>query len=248
MNAQNSITEHIAATIAAGRMVEEERKQRADEAAALAIAERKRKLAEEWAPHMERLCNALPDWAVAYVVDPEQEYERADYDYDRYVTQYAPISIVVPYLAPIAAYVYRGCIYFDVATPQHDEDGMPCLAQVNFWRNQHNIDSGETDFAIAILRAKDAWDRYTTMIDKWNAAERETEAATPGPAPIPLRQRLPVTDPAEYLVNMLDSMDDMTKLDAAPLWIALMLGMELREMRNTLDDIAAALTEPIVEN
>lgn len=233
MNAEISITEHIAATVAVATTVQ---------------ALRKRKLTAEWEPHMETLRTVLPEWALPYVVDPEEEYERADYNYDRYVTRYTPISIVVPYLAPIAAYVYRGCIYFDVATPQHDEDGMPCLAQVNFWRNQHNIDSGETDFAIAILRAKDAWDRYTTMIDKWNAAERETEAATPGPAPIPLRQRLPVTDPAEYLVNMLDSMDDMTKLDAAPLWIALMLGMELREMRNTLDDIAAALTEPIVEN
>ena len=245
MNAEISITDHIAAAINVANTVQALRKQRAAEAAAEAEAERKRKLTAEWEPHMETLCTALPEWALPYVVAPECEYERNDYEYDRYVTRYAPISIVVPHLAPIAAYVYRGCIYFDVATPQRDEDGVPCLAQVTYWRNHHNIDSGETDFAIAILRAKDAWDRYTTMLDHYEAKCSETAQPQAAPAPIPLRARLPVTDPAEYLVTMLDSMDDMTELDAAPLWSALMLGMELRGIRSALEDIAAALTVPV---
>jgi hypothetical protein len=78
-----------------------------------------------------------------------------------------------------------------------------------------------------------------------NAQESITERiAEPTPEPIPLRQRLPITDPAEYLVDILDGMKDMMTVDAAPLWSALMLGMELRGIRTALEDIAAALTVP----
>ena len=120
MNAEISITERIATTIAAGCETVAERKRQAEWAAEQAAAKRKEDLALDWAPHMETLRIALPEWALPYVVDPEQEYERQDYDFDRYVTRFSPINIVVPYLAPIAAYVYKGGIYYDVATPQHD--------------------------------------------------------------------------------------------------------------------------------
>ena len=242
MNAQNSITEHIAATIAAGRQAEAERKRQAELAAAQAEAKRKHDLALDWTPKMELLCSALPDWALDFVVDPDQEYSRyMGFDEGN---GFAPINIVIPHLAPIAAYVFNGDIYYVAATPQRDEDGMPCLAQLTYRRNKYEL-HGETDFAVAVMKAKEAWDRYTTMLDKWAGAQRE---AVPQPAPIPLRQRLAVTDPAEYLVSILDSMPDMTVPETAPLWSALMLGMELRGIRSALEDIAAALTEPIVEN
>lgn len=242
MNAQISITERITKTIAAGRQVEEERKRQAALAATQAEAKLKHELALEWAPHMETLCTALPDWVLPYVVDPEQEYSRyIGFDEGN---GYAPISIVVPYLAPIAAYVYQGRIYYAVAKPQRDEDGIPCLAQLVYRRNKYELHDGETDFAIAVMQAKEAWDRYTTMLDAWEAAQREAQTAEPVEERIPLLQRLPSVEPAEYLVNILDSMPDMTTVDAAPLWSALMLGMELRGIRSALEDIAAALTVP----
>ena len=244
MNAEISITERIATTIAAGQETVAERKRQAEWAAEQAEAKRKEDLALDWPPHMETLCSALPEWALPYVVEPDQDYSRyMGFDEGN---GFAPISIVIPNLAPIAAYVYDGRIYYAAATPQRDEDGVPCLAQLTYRRNKYELQDGDHDFAVAVLKAKDAWDRYTTMLDKWEAAQ-QAPAAEPQPAPIPLRKRLPVTDPAEYLVNILDSMPDMTAPEAAPLWAALMLGMELREMRNALDDIAAALTVPADE-
>ena len=101
MNAEISITDHITAAINVANTVQALRKQRAAEAAAEAEAERKRKLTAEWEPHMETLRTALPEWALPYVVTPE-------HDYMRYIgfdegNGYAPISIVIPQLAPIAA-------------------------------------------------------------------------------------------------------------------------------------------------
>lgn len=243
MNAEISISERIAETIAQAQEAEAERKRQAELAAAQAEAKRQHELRLGWAPQMERLCSALPEWALTYVVDPDQEYERNDYDYDRYITRYAPISIVIPNLAPIAAYVYGERIYFDVATPQRDEDGVPCLAQVSYLRNANNIDSGETDFGVAVMKAKEAWDRYTTMAAKWEANTHE-RVPEPEPTNEPLRARLSSTDPAAYLVNILDGMPDMTYPESAPIWSALMLGMELRGIRSALEDIAAALTVP----
>ena len=247
MNAEISITERIAATIAQAQATEAERKRQAQLAAAEAEAKRQHELRLEWVPQIERLCTTLPEWALPYVVDPNQEYAR----YLGYENGngYAPISIVIPCLAPIAAYVYGDSVFYAVATPQRDEDGVPCLAQVDYRRVKYELMDGETDFGIAVMKAKDAWDRYTSMAEKWEAAQREAENTPPPPAPIPLRQRLPHADPAEYLVGILDGMPDMTVPESAPVWMALMLGMELREIRNTLDDIAATLTVPeMVEN
>ena len=245
MNAEISITERIAETIAQAQETEAERQRQAQLAAAQSEAKRQHELRLEWVPQMERLCTALPEWALTYVVDPDQEYSHyLGFDEGN---GYAPISIVIPNLAPIAAYVYQDVVYYAAATPQRDEDGVPCLAQLTYYRNKYEIQNSETDFGVTVMKAKDAWDRYTTMAETWEAAQHAQhaqQAEDSKPAPIPLRQRLPLTDPAEYLVNILDGMPDLTVPESAPLWTALMIGMELREIRNTLDDIAAALTVP----
>ena len=242
MNAEISITERIAETIAQAQETEAERRRQAELVAKQAEAKRQHELRLEWAPQMEQLCSVLPEWALPYVDEPDQEYTRyIGFDEG---SGYAPVNIIIPNLAPIAAYVFKDHIFYAVATPQRDEDGVPCLAQLTYRRNKYEVQDGEADFAIAVMKAKEAWDRYTTMAEKWEAAQREAQTAEPAPAPIPLRQLLPVTDPAEYLVNMLDGMTDMTSPAAAPLWSALMLGMELRGIRSALEDIAAALSEP----
>lgn len=239
MNAEISITERIAETIAQAQEAEAERKRQAALSAAQAEAQRQHELRLEWAPQMERLCSALPEWALPYVVDPDQEYSHyLGFDEGN---GYAPISIVIPNLAPIAAYVYQDVVHYAAATPQRDEDGVPCLAQLTYYRNKYEIQDSETDFGVIVMKAKDAWDRYTLLAEKFEAAQKAEDST---PAPIPLRQRLPVTDPAEYLVGILDGMPDMTVPESAPLWTALMVGMELRGIRSALEDIAAALTVP----
>ena len=240
MNAEISITERIAETIAQAQETEAERQRQAQLAAAEAEAKRQHELRLEWVPQMERLCTALPEWALTYVVDPDQEYSHyLGFDEGN---GYAPISIVIPNLAPIAAYVYQDVVYYAAATPQRDEDGVPCLAQPTYYRNKYEIQNSETDFGVAVMKAKDAWDRYTTMAETWEAAQRETEAAAPQSERIPLRQRIHGMNTSEELVKILDGMEGTP--EAAHLWGWLTLGYELRHIRIALEDIAALLTEP----
>lgn len=244
MNAQESITQRIAETVAAARQIEAERKQLAADVAAMQDAQQKKKLAQEWAPHLATLCNALPDWAVPYVMDPDQEYDRIA-SYEDGGAQYTPITIDIPHLAPIAAYVYQGAIGYYVAKPQRDEDDFPCLVPITRQRNKWELESGETDFAIAVMQAKAAWDSFGQMIEKWEAAQRAADTAEPAPERIPLRKRIHTMVASEELVAILDKLEGTPQ--AAHLWGWLMVGWELRHIRIALEDMAAALLEPVEE-
>ena len=242
MNAQESITERIAEAVAAGRQIEAERQQQVANAAARCEEDRKRKLDEQWAPHLDMLRNALPDWAVPYVLAPDQEYDHFA-SYEDGGAQYAPITIAIPHLAPIAAYVYQSAIYYRAAAPVRDEDGMLCLVPHTGTRNKWEFDrDSETDFAVAVMHAKAAWDRFGQMIEKWEVAQREADTAEPAPERIPLRERIPAIVASEELVAILDKMEGTP--EAAHLWGWLMVGWELRHIRIALEDMASALMEP----
>lgn len=239
MQPQESITRRIAEMVDAGRQAAVQRKLREADAALKRQEESQARCAEQWAPHLAALTACLPEWTHAYIVQPTYEYATS---FSGYGPEFRPVAIHLPKLAVIFAYVLKGDVHYYATQPGRDEDGKPMLglpyeAEVAS-RYAHEILVLETDFAIAMMAAKESFDQYTRMLDSWE----HTPAPEPKTEPVPLRQRLDGIDTAGEVVSLLESASN-TPAERGILWGMLSIATELRGIRIAVEDIAAALLQ-----
>lgn len=188
------------------------------------IARRAGQVAETWAKPLARLRSVLPEWIHEYIEEPFKEYEEVDYDGYVSLREYRYVRIVVPGCNPIAAWIGEGktgTVVFEVMQPKLDQDeDCNWYVKQTVWqerRNRHNIDSGETDIAVALFQAHDAYLKFEDL--QHQAIERNCSQPDPDvllvPAPEPEPEPADPIDQALELISRLSNSQQIKPGDAS---------------------------------
>lgn len=189
-------------------------------------AKRRREVAAAWDQRIGVLMErGLPEWAVEYLYRSETAMP----------TMYDLTRLDVPGCAPIMIHLWGASTSYLVAEPlavDHDEEW--------FVVTRHNTSANDFDSALAL--AESYGESYAEM--ELEVARRNAACQMPHSAP-PLASRLETVDAAAQLASILDSLTH-TGSEAGSLWAALAIHNDLVGIRTALEDIAAALTDPII--
>lgn len=183
------IFDAIAKAIAEGRELQSRHDEEIAAAAAAREAAARDMRVQEWAAPLAEIKKALPEWMHPFVSAPNTDFRQ----WRDYGSEYAPVMIELPYLAPIDAYV-------DLALGRGDNDqrGVGLVVRTAAWdwddseddrlivwrtdRYRRTINDGNNaipacDWQRAIARAADEWQRAERLRE--NGAPRRSAAPTP---------------------------------------------------------------------
>ncbi len=194
---------------------------------------------QDWEPYMTMLRKALPEWAQAYIIEPDYElYQRRNSD-----CEYAPIYIEIPGCTRIAAWSHH-VMRFEASKPYlwSDEDGIWYVTTrvANDHLTVWGMDNGESSFAVAVAQAREYLAKEAELEKRAKMRNAEPKApASVDEAPASRLASLAGIDPAAKVMELIAKTDDFGA--AGMLWAGLMIACELRAIREAAEDIAASL-------
>lgn len=193
--------------------------------AADAAAEQAR-ISESWAAPLARLRAALPTWIHQYIEQPSVIYETRHFDEGMAWYEYSPARIVIPGCGLVAAWVGQDSIAYEPALPklEQDEDYIWWVRQT-LWqehRNRHNLDRGETDIAVALLRARTNYLNLLALDEEAQARNDDAnddanEAANEAAAAVPMEPSATAQpDPIDQALALIDRLSRGERLMQKP--------------------------------